>query len=502
MKVFQDKKVIVFSVTYFLFAILFYGCQSKSDPLPVTILHWNDFHAQNLPFVTTMGGDTVEVGGAAYLAGLLDSLRTSLPGALALHAGDEFTGTPICSFTQGQSQIDLLNLMIPDAFALGNHEFDYGWGILQERLVTANFPVLCCNVVDSSTGRPVVKSSIIIERNGVKIGVIGVIQQKLAGSVIKGALAGLSVEDPVPIVKRLLHELERSTDIQVALTHQSLNDDKRLARNCPGLDVIVGGHQHLRIFEPLLVNGVPILQAGSKGEYLGFFQAQVDTAADRIISYEGKLIPVISRSIRPRDDVMALVEAQEKIISAEVDRVIGYLKEPWIRASDGESNVGNWTADAMVRMTGCDIAFINSGGFRKNLPAGPVTVRDLWELHPFNDRLMKFEISGRDLHRAMSYHVTSNRRLLQVGGIRYRARKSTGEILEMTVGGKPVQLDRRYTVITNEFVAGHIEDYLGLSLPESDIEDTGWIDRLLVEEAFIQEGTVSSRKDGRIILEE
>ena len=476
------------------------GCRRAPQPLTVTILHWNDFHAQNLPFKAVIEGDTVTVGGAAYLAALLDSLRAISPRPVALHAGDEFTGTPICTFTEGQSQIELLNVIQPDAFEVGNHEFDYGWDTLRERLAQATFPVLCGNVIDTSTGEPIYPATLILERGGVKIGIIGINTRYLAGYVLEDALPGLRAEDPIPLVKRLLDDLEPITDIQVALTHQGVEEDRRLAQGCPRLDVIVGGHRHARLFEPLVENGVPILQAGAQGQYLGFFQAQVDTAADRIVRFEGKLIPVLTESIRPREDIAALVKAQEQVIAAELDRVIGVLKDPWVRVYEGESNVGDWTADAMIKLTGRDIAFINSGGLRRNIPAGPVTVRLLWELHPFGNRLMSFDLSGEELREAIRYQAGQASRFVQVGGLRYRAKRGTGEILELTVGGKPVDPEALYRVVTNEYVVAHFDGYFGFDLGEREVTDLGWIDRDLVVKAFAAEGTVRSRIDGRIAL--
>ncbi len=480
---------------------LFVVCMVGQAAQPLTILHWNDFHAQNLPWRDKIDGVEVTVGGAAYFAGLLDSLRGVYPGALALHAGDEFTGTPISSITQGKSQIEILNRIMPEAFELGNHEFDYGWANLQERMAQADFPLVCCNVVDSVSGQPIARPSLIVERNGVKIAIIGVMTRHLAGSVLAEALPGLKVEDPVPLVNQLLDELEKQTDMQIALTHQGVEEDQRLAEGCPRLEVIVGGHRHARLFEPLITNGVPILQAGDKGEYLGVFQAQVDTAANRLVSFTGQLLLVRTNALYPRQDIEAWVKAQEATVAAELDKVVGVLAGPWVRSDEGESNVGDWTADAMLRLTGRDLAFINSGGLRRDLPAGQVKVRDLWEVHPFGNRLLGFQLSGEELHRAISFQATNRSRFLQVGGLRYRARGQTGEILELTVAGKPLDPTQLYSVVTNEYVLGHADRYFGFGLGDREITDLGWIDRDLVLQAFKQEREVEAVKDGRIVIE-
>jgi 2',3'-cyclic-nucleotide 2'-phosphodiesterase (5'-nucleotidase family) len=393
-------------------------------------------------------------------------------------------------------------LVAPDAFVVGNHEFDVGWDTLKVRLSEALFPVSCGNVIEAATGNPIGLTSIILERDGVKIGIIGINTRHLSSMVMSEALEGLRVDEPIDLVNRLLDELGPKTDIQIALTHHGVGEDQRLAQGCPRLDLIVGGHQHSRLYEPLVENEVPILQAGGNGMFLGRFRAEVDTAKDRIISYTGELIPVYSDSIRPRDDIAVLVAELDGSISSELDRVIGYLKSPWNRSWDGESNVGNWTTDAMVRLSGRDIAFVNSGGLRRNIPAGPVTLRDIWELHPFGNYLQGFELTGKELQEGVSYCAQRGGDAVQVGGIRFKAR-STGEILELTVTGKPVEPETRYSVIANEYFVEHIGRYMGLELGDREIIDLGWIDRELVEKALAEEGTVDAKVDGRIdVIEE
>lgn len=476
------------------------GVSAADHTAQITLLHWNDFHAQNIPFTTTIEGMKIKVGGAAYLAGLLDSLRRAMPGPIALDAGDEFTGTPISALTKGESQILLLNRIKPEAFEIGNHEFDYGWPNLMQRLEEADFPVLCCNLLDSASGKPVARPSLVLKVNGVKVGLIGVILPSLKNSVLPGSVPGLKVADPVPIVNKLLDSLAKVTDIQVALAHEGTEDDQRLAQGCPRLDVIVGGHRHAVLFDPIMVGNTYILQAGSKGQYLGVFQALVDTSENRVVSATERLFLIESDSLTSDPAIAALVDSLEKTSAAGLDTVLGTLTEPWVRNDTGESNVGDWTADAMIRLTGRQIAFLNSGGLRRDLPAGPVKARDLWELNPFGNRLMGFTLSGAELERIVKFQAEHGRDLLQVGGLRYSAQRSNGKIKELTVGGAPVDTSKQYTVVANEYVTGHPEKFFGFALGNRTITDLGWTDRDLAIKAFTQAGTVTSRKDGRIEL--
>ncbi|RJP79370.1 MAG: bifunctional metallophosphatase/5'-nucleotidase [Candidatus Zixiibacteriota bacterium] len=468
---------------------------------PLTLIHWNDFHARNQPWVTALEGDSAVVGGAARLAWMLDSLRAAHPEALALHAGDEFTGTPVSSLTRGASQIALLNLLRPDAFVPGNHEFDYGWDTLRARLAQARFPVVCANLADSA-GAPAFPPCVVLERSALRVAVIGVTLPGLAQSVLPGNLGGLRTTDPAAAVNRLLDSLEAVSEVQIALTHQGVEADRALARACPRLEAIVGGHRHAELFEPLVEAGVPILQAGEQGKYLGLFRAEVDTAAGRLVAFTGRLLPVRAEAgLAVRAEVGSLVRAQETAVSAELDRVVGRLARPWVRSEAGESNVGNWVADATARLTGRPVAFMNSGGLRADLPAGPVTLRQVWELHPFGNRLVGFDLSGEELRRAVLFQANQSRDLLQVSGLRYRVRRESGEVLELSVGGEPVDPEGIYGVAANEYIAAHAEKYFGFALEDRLVTDLGWTDRDLTAAALQQAGEVDARVEGRIRVE-
>ncbi|MBU0517339.1 5'-nucleotidase C-terminal domain-containing protein, partial [bacterium] len=263
---------------------------------------------------------------------------------------------------------------------------------------------------------------------------------------------------------------------------------------------IVGGHQHTRLYEPDVVNGIPILQAGANGMFLGFFQATYDPAIDKLTNFSGKLLPVYSDSIRARKDIADLIAGQEVQVAAELDRVIGELTEPWIRHYRSESNVGNWTADAIVKLTGRDIAFMNSGGLRRNVSAGSVKVRDIWEVHPFGNAMQAFEISAQELQQIVQDFGTEASDFLQVGGMRFKVKRGSGKILELTIGGKPLDPHKTYTVAANAFIVGHDEKYFGFSVDDRQVEDLGWIDRDIALKAFEDEGTVTSIIDGRITI--
>src|SRR6056297_2107738 len=141
--------------TLFTLLLTVFATVSCANKIAETeIIHWNDFHSANLPYTPAYNNpEKIEVGGYAILAGYIDSLRNIYDNALVVHAGDDFQGSPVSSITKGLSQIMILNKIQPDAFTIGNHEFDYGKENLYEVLERANFPVVSANIYDEEKGQ-------------------------------------------------------------------------------------------------------------------------------------------------------------------------------------------------------------------------------------------------------------------------------------------------------------------------------------------------------------
>jgi 5'-nucleotidase/2',3'-cyclic phosphodiesterase and related esterases len=171
----------------FLFLFALFGCGSSKQSQNISaryrtikIIHWNDFHAQNTTRTLRKEGKPYRVGGSAILKGYIDSLRNLAPEqTLVLFAGDDFQGTPVSNFTKGRSQVILMNELKPDAVVPGNHEFDYGKENFIELLAETKYDVICANLVVSKTGEPLFPPYKIVQRNGLKIAIIGLITTDL-----------------------------------------------------------------------------------------------------------------------------------------------------------------------------------------------------------------------------------------------------------------------------------------------------------------------------------
>ena len=495
----------------FIAILLLAGTARAQEILDLTILHYNDFHAQNTPTTVTVTGDNgermrVPAGGAAVLSAMIDRERAAAQHTLLLHAGDDFQGTPISSITKGRSQFELLELIQPDAFTLGNHEFDYGADNLRALLPTVSFPVISANLWDKSIGAPFVPRYRVLRRGGYTIGVIGLAPPDLETLTLRENVRDLDVLDPAATVRHTMSELERNFGIRffVVLSHMGFDRDSLLAEAVEGIDVIIGGHSHSTLFVPKRVNGAVIAQAGSKGRWLGRLALQVDTESGTVLRARGELLPALVDAVTPDPIVAAIVAELETVVDSGFGEVIGELARDWQRGHRGESNVGNWMTDVMRDFARADVAFQNSGGIRKDLPAGPITLRDIWEIAPFGNEFVMFEVTGAQLRGMLRHQAEVTGEFCQVSGLRYSWDYGApeGERLEATVGGEEIDHGKTYTIVTNNYVAGHLHDVFGL--PEAGVEVKPvypvHVDRDIFIDYVRRQQRIDSRVEGRITL--
>jgi 5'-nucleotidase/UDP-sugar diphosphatase len=475
----------------------------------LTILHWNDLHSQNVPFKVVVR-DSIKkrdsvyyVGGVATLLGYINQLKDNRRDVALLDAGDDFQGTPISTITKGRSEIELLNIIKPDAMTLGNHEFDYGLNNLEDDLSLAHFPVLSANIFEERTGKNFQKPYLVKTFGDVKVGIIGLIIPNLPILTMRENTKGLRILDEVPVVRKYIAELKnQGVNLIVVLSHMGIDADKALADSVQSIDVIIGGHSHTTLCRPIKRNHTIICQAGTRGRWLGDLDLTVDLAGDSVYRYNGKLIETVVDSV-PADSVAAAKVAElESSIAGELNEVIGTLRVDWQTKYNHESNVGNWAADVMREYAQTDIAFANSGGFRKNLYAGSITVRDIWEIFPFSNYFLTFRVSGKMLRSMISWQVSRKVELMEVSGVRYKynSSKPSGQrVVSIEVNGERIDGSKMYSIVTNEYVAGHLHDFFGISEKGITLTQLEKVDHDVFVEAVKKQKAISSQVEGRIV---
>jgi 2',3'-cyclic-nucleotide 2'-phosphodiesterase (5'-nucleotidase family) len=206
-----------------------------------------------------------------------------------------------------------------------------------------------------------------------------------------------------------------------------------------------------------------IVQAGSNCENLGILQLTVRD--DRVTAHTGQLLQLWSREGKRRTPVSGLVDSARTEIDREYSMVIAELNEDWRRA-EGECNVGNFVLEAQREAAGADVAFMNTAGMRRDVPAGPLTKRELYEVLPFRNVLVTFQLSGRQLRDVMTY-ILAKKSGVQVGGLTCRWRKTAdggAQIEELKIQGRPVDDERSYACASNDYFVGEAPRYLGMTI--------------------------------------
>jgi 2',3'-cyclic-nucleotide 2'-phosphodiesterase (5'-nucleotidase family) len=400
----------------------------------------------------------------------IDSMRAAAPATLLLDAGDVMTGNPITEReyhgAKGGLLFAMMNELGYDAWTPGNHDLDISQENLRALAAIAQFPTVNANLVDAENqfrlnNRP----TLIVERGGIRIGIIGIMLQDLYAMVNQKNLIGVRVLPPVETVQRYVDELDPQTDLIIALTHQGVEDDSVLASRVHGLDVIVGGHSHTRLKRPKTVNGVVIVQTGSNAENLGYLDLVVDD--DAVSEYAGGLVQLWVQPGRPRTPLAAVVDSIQGEIDREYSEVIGVLKGDWVRGP-GETAIGQFVANAQREAAGAEIGFMNTHGMRRDATAGPLTKKDLFEILPFANTLTTFQISGKELKTVLEHYVDrkSEFEINGVDAVWTMGADGHPEFGEITVQGKPFDERRQYLCAASDYFVGEARRYMGIVIQQ------------------------------------
>jgi 2',3'-cyclic-nucleotide 2'-phosphodiesterase (5'-nucleotidase family) len=380
----------VFTVSLILLLLpAFAPAQDASDDIVVTLIFTNDMESAYEPVPAWWRDDIERIGGIAELTTLIKNIRRDEPNVFLFDSGDIFTGA-LSRLTDGALMFEFMITMGYDAMAIGNHEFDYGEAILEWQKNRAPFPVLGSNLTYKGTTHPFAQSHTIIERGGIRIGVIGILGQDAASTAVAPKhIDELDVANPAQAVQRSVDELREDVDLIVLLTHQGhtapmqtdAEADPRLARDIDkdialagaveGIDVLFGGHADAGTWEPVVNpdTGTLIMQTFGQATYLGYLQLTLDATTRAIKAYDGKLLPVDSDKLPP-DPVIEGKMAAYRAAFPEITEVVGRTEARLNRRYFDESDLGNLLADICVDMTGADIGMMHPGGIRKDFPKG------------------------------------------------------------------------------------------------------------------------------------
>ncbi len=442
----------------------------------LTLLHSNDLHGDFM----AQEVDKTLLGGTSMLSGYVNSVRKEEENVLYVISGDMFRGSVIDSEYQGLSTIEIMNMIAPDVVTIGNHEVDYGIGHLLFVEKCANFPVINANMYLSSTNVRMFRPHIIKKVGGMKILFIGVLTDEALTKVRHEPLIGsmIDVRDAACEVGRICNAYRTGdVDLTVLLTHIGFEADKELAAALDpnwGVDIIIGGHSHTLLEEPVMINGIPIVQAASGTKQIGRFDIDIDVEENCIASYSWQLIPINSKNC-PRDKALEkIVRKYKKQTDRKYGRVVTRFADCYTHpARNMETDLGKLLSDAFCEMLGLDIMLLASGSIRgKEL--GPIVLySDLVRILPFNDEIYRAVINGGQLRRMMTHMLRpevftdAHTEFYQLSnGLRVEYDRTENKLLSLTFNGCEVKDEDTFTLGMQGFHLKNIGDFLNVPYDE------------------------------------
>jgi 2',3'-cyclic-nucleotide 2'-phosphodiesterase (5'-nucleotidase family) len=503
------KSIKILTLTLILF--VFAAGAFAAKPQNFTIIQLNDVY-EVFP-TPTMVDHKVELrGGLQYAGTMIDDYRKKGP-VLVLHAGD-FLSPSLLSIRfkyKGKQMVDAMNAIGTDFVTFGNHEFDFGCEVLEQRIEESRFQWISSNVrfpAEWNSLATKIKSYRIIKIAGLTVGLFALTTplEPVGGC---GA-SPVEFEDPFAIGKSMVARLKaQKVDLIIALTHLRIREDKQLAQENPDIDFIVGGHDHEPMVE--VVGKTLITKAGANAVALGVIGVEaVRTSEGWVIQKNWKRDDVNPQITPPSPAVTAALTPYVQQMK-EFEKVVGSttvpldVREETVR--EKESNFGDYLADVMRREMKTDVALINGGAFRGDrvIPPGDLTLNDIYTVMLFEDDLRAIEITGRQLLEALENGVSMTGekagRFPQVSGMRFSFdpdRPPGQRVTKVLIGGQPLDLAKTYTMTTIDFLLdrGFIDGY---HFPKDKVIDGGHLNDLLIKS--LANGPLNCEVEGRIFEE-
>ncbi len=452
------------------------------EPIHLTLLGINDLHGALLDRPAVSADTSPRKGGAAMLSGYVQAVRAENPGGtLVVDAGDMLQGPLLCNHFEGAPVADFYRYLGLTAAALGNHEFDYGpvgphsrtenegdepLGALAQFAERGGYPILAANVRatgDGATLPPWLGSTHMVELKGVKLGLIGLATETTPSVTSGDNLVGLAFDPVGPAVQREAAALrEQGAEVIVVLGHLDggCRGDGRWPpiQDCTPEDELVGvldgaagevdavflGHRHAWLAS--LVDGVAVVESGSRGRALGRVDLWVDpetrrvdrtrtTVADPIALCEqmpedgdscfdykakGPWLPAVynDKPVLPDPEVDAILAEYVEQVHALCSDTLATAALEIRRGGDGQSAAGTLVADAMLaHVEGADVALLNSGSLRMNLPAGELNLCHFHALFPFDNRFVVLDLTGDELETILEIVTSGSHSFVQLAGI-------------------------------------------------------------------------------------
>lgn len=460
-------------------------------------------------------GDTKGRGGFPKLAAVVKAERARGVPMLFCHAGDSFSPSLMSGFDQGEHIVTLTNMIKPDVFVPGNHEFDFGTGVYFQRLKEANYPFFAANMRQADgSSIPGMQDNTIVELGGIKVGVTSL---ALAATPQMSQSGNLVFKPEMETLRAETAALRKAgAEFIVCVAHTDRAMDNEIVRSRL-VDVLLSGHDHdLAIgYDGRTV----MVESNEEGNFVTAIDFAVTVSGEgdqRKLSWLPNFRVHDSMSVTPDPEVQAVVDKLEAELSQELDVVIGKtviaLDSRTASVRSEETTMGDLIADAIRARTDADCALTNGGGIRANkvYPAGSqLTRRDFLSELPFGNTTVLVELKGSDLKAALENGVSQLEnyagRFPQVSGmiVTVDSKAPVGSrIVSVSINDEPLDQAKTYKLASNNFMLAGGDGYTALAKGRVLIGATDG--KLLANEVMVyvrQKGIIGISAQKRIVIQ-
>ncbi|RKQ33240.1 5'-nucleotidase C-terminal domain-containing protein [Oceanobacillus halophilus] len=454
---------------------------SDEDLLDIQLLSMNDLHGkidQEYSLDPDGDGNFDMHGRMDYTAQAIKEREQENENTLIVHAGDMIGGSsPVSGLLQDEPTVEIMEEIGFDVGTVGNHEFDEG---LDELLRMVNggehpegkgtegyegmdFSVLCANCVDEDSGETFLEPYTIEEVDGVKIGFVGVNTTETVDIVMPSSLEGIAFTDETEAVNVAVEELtDQGVEAIVVLAHMPGYQNGEAVTGAAAelatevndaVDIIFSAHNHA--VNNAVVDNKLIVQASEYGKAFADVDIAIDRESGDIVEKEAEIVFVNQSDYAPDETVAGILNHYAEEIAPIINEVVGYNGQDLTGSytNGNDHGLGNLIADGMNWAMDSDFAMTNGGGIRDILLAGPITWGELYNILPFGNTLMKYEITGADLYPILHNQISAYGSDYSIAGFHYTYNPELQQVVDITLpNGTPIDEDAVYTLTVNNYI--------------------------------------------------
>ena len=465
----------------------------------LTLLHTNDHHGR---FWSNNKGEW----GLAARATLIDTIRQEVKSknglTLLLDAGDVNTGVPQSDMLKAEPDFKGMSKLGYDVMAVGNHEFDNDIETIRLQEKWAGFPFITANVYHQ--GKRLFRPYVIKEIQGLKVAILGLTTLDTPVTSKLGANKDIAFTDPIEEAKVLVPQLKEQAHIVIALTHMghypnqnhgpNSPGDVTLARQVNGIDLIIGGHSQLPLYEADIQNNTIIVQAYEWGKYLGRVDLAIKNKKIELKRYE--LIPVnhadkgtrVEEKKSIKNFLKPYKERGDKVLQIEVGFTSEKLEGDRSVVRSQETNLGYHIAQAQRLKFNADIGLTNSGGIRDSIQSGSISYETVLTVQPFGNDIVTVEMAGDEFKKYLAYILTNatpgSGSFPQTAGLEVDYDVKSNKFKKLLINNRPFESKRKYKISLSSFLADGGDKWPNLKSKNPRVY--GFTDAQIIREYFEQ----------------